>query len=224
MSFFYQLCQGALVTLSVSLLAFVFGLLLSIIWSFSILTRFVFLRYAIFVLTGFIRSLPEILVLFAAYFGASVLLTTVFHQPIQVNAFCAGVFALGLIFSAYAFQVWRTAFSGIKVGQSEAAYALGLSNWSVFKNILLPQAWRQALPGLSNLWLVLLKDSALVSLIGLGDLMNKAQLAAMTTQQPFQFYMIAAACFLLFTSCSQLLLRQCSKRADRSFITEKVEA
>lgn len=84
---------------------------------------------------------------------------------------------------------------------------MGLPGWIIFKRIVLPQAWHHALPGLGNLWLVLLKDSALVALIGLGDLMNKAQLAASTTREPFKFYVMAAFLFLLLTSVSQLVLK-----------------
>ena len=94
------------------------------------------------------------------------------------------------------------------MGQAEAGKALGLTGWFIFKKILLPQAWRHALPGLGNLWLVLLKDSALVSLVGLGDLMNKAQIAASTTHQPFKFYLLAAGCFLILTTLSQWLLKR----------------
>jgi ABC-type arginine transport system permease subunit len=143
------------------------------------------------------------------------LLTTVVGHYVNVSAFLAGTVGLALIFGSYASQVFRGAFLAIPLGQGEAARALGLNRRQVFAHILLPQAWRHALPGLSNLWLVLLKDTALVSLIGLADLMNKSQVAASTTHQPFVFFLTAALLYLIMTSISQGLLRKLTANASR---------
>ncbi len=131
----------------------------------------------------------------------------------EVNAFIAGVISLGLIFAAYATQTLRGAFLALHKGQKEAAQALGLSSRRTFSHILFPQAWQIALPGLTNLWLVLLKDSALISLLGLSDLMFKAQIASSSTHQPFKFYFTAAIIFLILTSLSQFSF----KRLYRSY-------
>lgn len=203
-----QLLQGLLVTVGVSISAFVFGILLAVVFTLLQFSQWSVVKSVVAGLISIIRGLPELLVLFAVYFGGSVLFSALLHRPAQVNAFLSGVLALGSIFAAYASQTLRGAFLAIPKGQAEAGKALGLSSWHTFKKILLPQAWRHALPGLGNLWLVLLKDSALVSLIGLGELMSKAQAAASTTNQPFKFYLFAAGCFLVLTTISQWLLKR----------------
>ncbi|MBW5802698.1 ABC transporter permease subunit [Coxiella endosymbiont of Ornithodoros amblus] len=202
-----QLAKGVMVTLAVSLCAVIFGIGLSILFTLTEFSQLNFLKSILKSITAFIRGLPELLVLFTIYFGGSALLTKLFHRSIQVSAFSAGVLALGTIFATYATQTLRGALLELPKGQTEAGKAMGLSGWIIFKRIVFPQVWHHALPGLGNLWLVLLKDSALVALIGLGDLMNKAQLAASTTREPFKFYIMVAFLFLLLTSVSQLILK-----------------
>ena len=209
------LVKGLVITVSVSLCAFMFGMVLAILFTLTEFSQLKFLKLISCSAATFIRGLPEVLVLFAVYFGGSVLLTQLFHRSLQVSAFSVGVCVLGMIFASYATQTLRGAFLAVPVGQTEAAKALGLSGWVVFKRITLPQARRHALPGLGNLWLALLKDSALVALIGLDDLVNKAQLAASSTQEPFKFYMTAALLFLILTSLSQLVLTICYKKANK---------
>lgn len=203
-----QLFWGALTTISVAVCALLLGLLMALLGALGELSRRRSVRWVTLTITALIRGVPELLVLFGIYFGGSALLTLVIGEDLQVNAFIAGVFALALIFAAYGAQTLRGSFMAISGGQKEAAQALGLSSRRTFTHILLPQAWRIALPGLGNLWLVLLKDSALISLLGLSDLMNKAQMAASNTHQPFKFYMIAALIFLILTSLSQISFKK----------------
>lgn len=212
--FIFFLLSGLFVTLKVSICAVLVGMLATILFTLIDLSSFKTLRSVVSTFTALIRGLPEILILFTIYFAGSALLTHLFHRSVQVSAFIAGVIALASIFSSYASQTLRGAFLAIPKGQSEAAKALGLSHWIIFKNILLPQAWVRALPGLGNLWLVLLKDSALVALIGLNELMNQAHLAASATLQPFKFYAIAAVIFLMLTTFSQTLLNYWIKKTD----------
>ena len=155
-----------------------------------------------------LRGLPEIVVLFFCYFGGTILLTAVWGHYVGVNAFVAGVIGLGLIFAAYAAQVFRGAFYQIPAGQFAAASAIGLSKRQTALKIVLPQVMHHAKPGLSNLWLTLLKDSSLVSLIGLADTMNNVGLAASQTHQPFLFYGLAVVLYLLLTSISTYLFER----------------
>jgi arginine transport system permease protein len=204
----YQLLWGSVTTIAVAVSALAIGLIFALLGALGELSRNNFWRRSTLTMTALIRGLPELLVLFGIYFGGSALLSLLFHKDSQVNAFIAGAFALGLIFAAYGAQTLRGAFLAIPPGQREAAQALSLSPRYTFLRVLLPQAWRYALPGLGNLWLVLLKDSALVSLLGLSDLMNKSQLAASNTHQPFKFYMIAAMIFLILTTLSEISFRK----------------
>ncbi len=213
--FGWQLWKGLCVTLEVSLCAFLFGMCLAVVLTVLEFSPSKITRKLVFIFTSLVRGLPELLVLFGVYFGGSALLMAVLHKPAEIDAFAAGVLALGVLFAAYASQTFRGAFLVIPKGQIEAAKVLGFSGWKIFWKISCPQAWRYALPGVGNLWLVLLKDSALVSLIGLADLMNQAQLAASTTREPFKFYLVAALLFLILTTISQYFLKYSYERSTR---------
>lgn len=213
--FILQILLGTLVTIKVALGALILGMLVGLIGALleSIPTRW--LRYLAASFIFIIRGLPELLVLFFIYFGATAILSNLFHHYVDISAFAAGVIALGLIFGAYASQVFRGAFLAIDHGQIEAGQVLGLSRLQIFTRIQIPQAWRHAIPGLGNLWLVLLKDTAIVTLIGLTDMMNQAKIAASTTHQPFTYYLIAAVIYLFITSISQKVIHLFTIKANR---------
>ena len=120
----------------------------------------------------------------------------------EPSPFIAGVVALSLTFGAYATEVLRGAFLAVPRQQTEAAYAIGLNRRQTFRHVLLPQVWRTALPGLGNLFLVLLKDTSLVSVVGLDELMRKSAIAVSYTREPFTFYFAAALIYLAMTACS----------------------
>ena len=123
--------------------------------------------------------------------------------------------ALALLFASYATQTLRAALKAVAKGQRQAAQALGLSASHTFMRIVLPQAWRHALPGLGNQWLVLLKDTALVSLIGVNDLMRQSQLASASTYEPFTWYATAALIYLVISLCSEWLLGRATRYTRR---------
>ncbi|MDX7987562.1 arginine ABC transporter permease ArtQ [Xenorhabdus sp. 12] len=176
-----------------------------------------------------IRGLPEILVVLFIYFGSSQLLIMLseglevnlvvwqFKLQMQidnfdVSPFLCGVIALSLLYSAYASQTLRGALKAVPAGQREAGQALGLSQSRIFFRLVMPQMWRHALPGLGNQWLVLLKDTALVSLISVNDLMLQTKSIATRTQEPFTWYMIVALIYLVITLVSQLILKRLEMR------------
>ncbi len=179
-----------------------------------------------------LRGLPEILVVLFIYFGSSQLLLTLsdgftiplgFTQiPVQmqienfdVSPFLCGAIALSLLYAAYASQTLRGALKAVPQGQWESGQALGLSKAAIFFRLVMPQMWRHALPGLGNQWLVLLKDTALVSLISVNDLMLQTKSIATRTQEPFNWYIIAAAIYLVITLLSQYILKRIDQRATR---------
>ncbi|MCZ4093530.1 ABC transporter permease [Sinorhizobium psoraleae] len=159
--------------------------------------------------------MPELLIILILYFGGTVALTALFGEYVEVDAVAAGVFALTVVFGAYASEVFRGAIIAVPPGQIEAAQALGLSKVQVWRLVILPQMWRYALPGLGNLWLVVLKDTALVSVVGLDDLMRKTSMAAGSTHDPLTFYSLAAGLYLLFTSVSLLGLTLLERHTSR---------
>lgn len=210
-----QLLAGAWLTLQLATNALMVGLVLTVLGALALNARNRFLHYSAFSLTTLIRGLPELLVLFTVYFGTEILLYKLFNQPVEISNFWAGVLALGIIFGAYGAQVFQQALYTIPRGQQEAATALGLTKWQCYKSIILPQAWRHALPSLGNLTLILIKDTALVSLIGLTDLMSRAQAAASQTQKPFTFYFAVAIIYLVLTAIVELGLHKAERHANR---------
>ncbi|WP_408607734.1 ABC transporter permease [Enterovibrio coralii] len=132
---------------------------------------------------------------------------------ININEFTAGVSTIGFIFGAYMAETFRGAFLAVDRGQLEAGTAYGMSRWMVFRRIMFPQMMRHALPGIGNNWLVLVKTTALVSVIGLADMTRLAKEAAGAVNEPFKFFIPVAIVYLLITSVSELGL----KRLERKF-------
>src|SRR5271157_2148972 len=153
------------------------------------------------------RGLPELLIVYFVYFGTSTLLTETAlffgHEGfVGVPAFAAGALAVGVISGAYQAEVFRAAYRAISRGELEAAVAVGMGRWLMFRRIIAPQVLRFAIPGLGNLWQVALKDSSLISVTGLAELMRESQVAAGSTRQPFVFYVAGGVLYLLLTSVS----------------------
>ena len=211
--YFSLMLTAALMTLGLAVWSLVLGLFLGML--FAVLEANRFVGKPTTVLVALLRGLPEILVVLLVYFGSSELVELLTGEYIEFGAFGCGVFALSLIFAAYASQTLRGAIQAIAKGQWESGTALGLSKGYTFLRIIMPQVWRHALPGLSNQWLVLLKDTALISLIGVDDLMRQAQLINTNTHQPFTWYGIAALIYLLVTLVSQLGIRKLELRFTR---------
>ena len=168
-----------------------------------------------FAVTNFLRGIPEFLVLLVIYYGGTQLLDEVLGLPSRSSPFGAGLVALSLVFGAYASETFRGAFQSVPKGQIEAGRAYGFTAWQCFRLIQLPQIWKVAIPGLGNLWQGTVKDTALVSVVGLDDLMRKSNQAAQSTREPFNFYLVAALIFLVITLVSMAILARLEKRASR---------
>ena len=210
-----QILTGAGLTLLVAALSLVFGLVIGGFGAAAKLSGSRPLRVLADAYTTFVRGVPELLILLLLYFGGTVLLTWIAGEYVEVNGFGAGLFALSILCGAYTTEVLRAAILGVPKGQIEGARALGLRQAQVVRLVMLPQVWRLALPGLGNVWLVLLKDTSLISVVGLEELMRKSAIAAGATHQPFTFYAVAAGVYLLFTTVSVLALTMLERRARR---------
>ncbi|PHM61336.1 arginine ABC transporter permease ArtQ [Xenorhabdus ishibashii] len=226
----YSLISAAGVTVGLAISSLVVGLVLAMFLAAWESIRWKSIAFLGSCWVTLIRGLPEILVVLFIYFGSSQLLITlsegfdinliVWHFKIQmeidnfdVSPFLCGVIALSLLYSAYASQTLRGALKAVPIGQWEAGQALGLSQNRIFFRLIMPQMWRHALPGLGNQWLVLLKDTALVSLISVNDLMLQTKSIATRTQEPFTWYMVVAVIYLIITLVSQFILKQLEMRA-----------
>ena len=216
-----ELAAGLLVTVQLSVTALPVGLGLAFLAASASLSQIRALRWTGKSYTTVMRGLPEILTLFVVYNGVGLLLNTLAawwnpaSGPIDFSPFLAGVIALGLVFGAFAGEVLRGAFQALDNGQTEAALAIGMSPWQVFKRVKVPQVWRFALPGLGNLWINLLKDTALVSIIALDDLMRMTKVAAGFTKLPFNFYLAACLIYWALSVASEIVLAQLEKHANR---------
>lgn len=200
------LLQGTWLTIRLAITSLFFGLIFGLIGATMKLSAIAPLRWLATVYTTIVRGLPELLVVFAIYFGGSIIISMVakdvfnYQQRIDIGSFWPGVLALSVMFGAYATEVFRMAITEIPRGQWESAQSIGMRPTQTFFRIILPQLWIIALPALGNLFLVLLKDTALISLIGLKDLVYYSSRAAQTTGEPFTFYMAAALIYLLLTA------------------------
>lgn len=207
--------QGLKITLALAISTVVVGLILGLLLALAKLSPRPWLSRPAFALTNFMRGIPEFLVLLVIYYGGSQVLGWVFEDGGDVSPFLAGLIALSLVFGAYASETFRGAFQSVPKGQVEAGRAYGFTGWQCFRRIQLPQIWRVAIPGLGNLWQGTVKDTALVSVIGLDDLMRKANQAAQSTREPFNFYLAASLVFLAITLVSMVLIGLAERRAAR---------
>jgi arginine/ornithine transport system permease protein len=203
-----SLAQGALLTLAVAaaslLIAFALGLAGAVAkLSGSRLAQGVAGTY-----TTLVRAVPDLVTMLLVFYGGQMLINQLGDRLgwgyIDIDPFIAGVLTICFIFGAYLTEVLRGAFLAVPAGQREAALAFGMSRAQVLRRIVGPQMLRHALPGLSNNWLVMIKSTSIVSVIGLSDLMGRAGQAAGATREPFLFYLAAAGVYLAFTSLSEL--------------------
>ena len=209
------LLDAAWMTLGLALASLVGGMVLALAFSAAELSKQRALVWPVATLTTLIRGLPELLVVLFIYFGSTQVLFLITGEYVEFSPFACGVLALSLLFASYATQTLRAALNAVPPGQRLAAQALGLGKGHTFFRIVLPQAWRHALPGLGNQWLVLLKDTALVSLIGVNEMMRQAQMASASTYHPFPWYAAAALIYRAISRVSEFGLKQASRYTRR---------
>jgi putative lysine/arginine/ornithine/histidine/octopine transport system permease protein len=215
-----QLWVGLQMTLGVAVMSLLVGLVLGLLGAAARLSNSKTARFIADIYTTVVRGVPELILLLIVFYGGTELAQSIaeFYSAegtVDIDAFTAGVLTLGFVFGAYATEVFRGAILAIHKGQIEAAQAFGMNRWKVFYRIMLPQVWRFALPGIGNLWLVLLKDTALISVIGLDELMRKTYVAAGSTQDPFTFFAFAAVIYLSLTAVSMAVMQTIEKRLTR---------
>ncbi|RWD54338.1 MAG: ABC transporter permease subunit [Mesorhizobium sp.] len=162
--------------------------------------------------TTVVRGVPELLIILLIYFGGTIFASKVVGRYVEVNAFTAGVVALTVVFSGYATEVFRGAIAAVPAGQTEAAKSLGLNAWQRWAFVVCPQMLRLALPAYGNLWISLFKDTALVSIVGLTDIMRVAFVGAGSLRAPLTFYLAASALYLSLTTITLVSIRLAERR------------
>ena len=216
----WMLWAGLKVTLMVGVCSLVLAIIMGLLGAWGKLSRSKAAIVAANTYTTVIRGVPELLLLLIIFYGTPTLVQNVaanlgYDILLDFNPFIAGVLTLGFIYGAFATEVFRGAFLAVPKGQTEAARAIGMSPMLAFRRILLPQIWRYALPGLGNVWMVLIKATALVSVIQLDELMRMAFIAMGATKLPFSFFFIAALMYLGITIVSMLGQQRIEAWANR---------
>jgi histidine transport system permease protein len=210
------LLQGTWMTLKLSVLSLLVSILLGLLGASSKLSSVALLRIPAQLYTTLIRGVPDLVLMLLIFYSLQTWLTQLTNaldwDYIEIDPFAAGVITLGFIYGAYFTETFRGAILAVPRGQLEAATAYGLSRGQRFRYVVFPQMMRYALPGIGNNWMVMLKATALVSIIGLADLVKAAQDAGKSTYQLFYFLVVAAFIYLMITSVSNLVLRHLERR------------
>jgi len=216
----WQLAEGLWMTVRAGPVAMLLAILLGLLGAGAKLSPSKPLQRIAGAYTVIVRGIPELVMILLVYFGGTILINALVEalgsaERVDINAFTAGVGVIGFVYGAFATEVFRGAFMAVPKGQAEAAKALGMSRFLIFRRILFPQVMRYAIPGLGNIWLVLLKATALMSVVGLDELTRKAYIAAGATREPFTFYFMAAVYYLALTLVSSILLQYLERRYSR---------
>ncbi|WP_372987444.1 ABC transporter permease [Marinobacter sp.] len=218
-----ELLDGAVVTIELAFLSLVLALTLGLIGASSKLSGNRLVRGIATFYTTVIRGVPDLVMMLLFYYGGQVgvnILSDYLWDAYEIDfffqfdPFISGVVTIGLIFGAYMTETFRGAFLAVETGQIEAARAYGFTRWHTFRRIMFPQMLRHALPGIGNNWQVLLKTTALVSIIGLTDMVRVAEEAAKAERMPFHFFIPVAAVYLILTAGSELFIKWLNKRAN----------
>ena len=217
-----ELFFATLMTIAVSITAMIVGFIFAAIFTPLKLSRHKSLNLIGNIYTTVIRGVPELLVIYLFFFGGSGAIMFVasifgYNDYIEINAFLTGSFSIGIISGAYSTEVFRGALQSIDKGQFEAAKVLGFNRYIYFFKIILPQMLRLAIPNLSNVWQITLKDTSLISVTGLVEIMRQSYIAAGSTRDPLFFYSFAAVLYLMLTFLSMKLLNRLETKYSKGY-------
>lgn len=204
------------VTVEVALLSLFIAVVLGMLGAVAKLSRSRIAQSIASVYTTIIRGVPDLVLMMLLFFGGQIMVNNIAEKfgwgYLDISPFIAGTLTIGFIFGAYMTETFRGGILAVPRGEIEAGYAFGMTAKQVFFRITLPAMVRHALPGFGNNWMVLAKATALVSVIGLHDMVYNANQAGGTTRQPFTFLVLVAFLYLLITGLSDLGLRWADKK------------
>ena len=217
-----ELFIATLMTLAVSITAMLIGFLFALIFTPLKLSNNKFFNLIANCYTTVIRGVPELLVIYLFFFGGSGAVMYVasifgYNEYIEINAFITGSCAIGIISGAYSTEVFRGAIQSIDKGQFEASKVLGLKKPIHFFKVIMPQMLRLAIPNLSNVWQITLKDTSLISVTGLVEIMRQSYIAAGSTRDPLFFYSFAAVLYLLLTFLSMKFINRLEIKYSKGY-------
>jgi His/Glu/Gln/Arg/opine family amino acid ABC transporter permease subunit len=214
------LLKGAKLTIYVGVSSMVLAIILGLVGALGKLSRSSLIRFLVGCYTTIIRGIPELVLILLVYYGAPTLIQDIcgllgYDIYISLNPFVSGVATIGFIYGAFSTEVFRGAYMAVPRGQIEAARACGMNSVLTFRRVTLPQMMRFALPGLGNVWMVLIKATALISVIQLPELMRNADIAARATHKPFTFFFAASLIYLGITIASNIIQQWAENRANQ---------
>ena len=217
-----ELFFATLMTIAVSVTAMIIGFIFAALFTPLKLSKNKFFNSIGNAYTTIIRGVPELLVIYLLFFGGSGAIMFVasifgYNEYIEINAFLTGSFSIGIISGAYSTEVFRGALQSIDNGQFEAAKVLGFKKYIYFFKIILPQMLRLAIPNLSNVWQITLKDTSLISVTGLVEIMRQSYISAGSTRDPLFFYSFAAVLYLLLTYLSMKIINRLEIKYSRGY-------
>ena len=204
-------------TVALSLMSILLTVVVGLLAAAARLSRRRWLQRLAGFYTTVARGIPDLVFMLLLYFGGQVCLNRIgeltgLWSYVQLNQFTAGVLAIGFIFGAYMSETFRGAYLSIPYGMIEAGIAVGMTRKKLFSRIIWPQLVRYALPGFTNIWLTLMKSTALVSVIGLEDIVYTGFAAGRATRQPFAFMLVALFVYLVLSTLSEVALRMLGRR------------
>lgn len=213
------LLQGAVITLQISAGAFLLGLGIGLVVALIKLKGSPWMVAMANCYTTLYRAVPELLLILLLYYAGTDLLNALLksfdQSSVQINGFIAAIVVLGIVQGAYSAEIIRGAILAIPFGQIEAARSFGVERLLLLRRIVLPSMLPYALAGLSNLWLILIKDSALISVVGYSELLSVGKQAAGSTKHYLVFYLAVAGCYFVMTLLSNLVFQLIERHSNR---------
>tara|TARA_B100000676_G_C17972743_1_gene784271 strand:+ start:360 stop:1067 length:708 start_codon:yes stop_codon:yes gene_type:complete len=215
---------ATLMTLTVSILSMGLGLFLAIITVWAKIVQNRITRLIANFYTTVVRGVPELLVIYLVFFGGNAVIMKIakifgYHGYIELNALTIGTIAIALISATYSSEVLRAAYQSIHKGQLEAARSLGMNKFSIFIKVLAPQVIRHALPGIGNVWQITLKDTSLISVTGLVEIMRQSRISSNVEHSPLTFLVTAAVLYLILTTFSGRIFKFLEKNYSKGYST-----
>ena len=215
---------ATLMTLTVSILSMGLGLFLAIITVWAKIVQNRITRLIANFYTTVVRGVPELLVIYLVFFGGNAVIMKIakifgYHGYIELNALTIGTIAIALISATYSSEVLRAAYQSIHKGQLEAARSLGMNKFSIFIKVLAPQVIRHALPGIGNVWQITLKDTSLISVTGLVEIMRQSRISSNVEHSPLTFLVTAAVLYLILTTFSGRIFKFLENNYSKGYST-----
>jgi octopine/nopaline transport system permease protein len=217
-----KLLNATKLTIQLTLLSLFFGIFVGVFFAILRTGKNKFFYYIAYYYSYIFRGTPLLVQIFIIYFGGSGAVMYVakifgYDGYIEINALITGAVSIGIISGAYSTEVFRGAIQSIDKGQFEASQVLGLKRFVYFFRVIMPQMLRLAIPNLSNVWQITLKDTSLISVTGLVEIMRQSYIAAGSTRDPLFFYSFAAILYLLLTFLSMKLINRLEIKYSRGF-------